>query len=98
MRHGFNRNPEGLSRHVRRTRGGLATRNSDMRTDTEIRVQGLRALVDALGIVEAEKFISLILREPFDYTKWQQNLWPDKNVAEISGAAMESRRMLDKQL
>ena len=69
-----------------------------MRTDTEIRVQGLRALVDALGIVEAEKFISLILREPFDYTEWQQNLWPDKNVAEISGAAMESRRMLDKQI
>ncbi len=69
-----------------------------MRTDTEIRVQGLRALVDVLGIVEAEKFISLILREPFDYTKWQQNLWPDKNVTEISKAAMESRRMLHKQI
>ena len=68
-----------------------------MRTDTEIRVHGLRALVDALGIVEAEKFISLILREPFDYTEWQQNLWPDKNVAEISKAAMKSRRMLDKR-
>lgn len=62
-----------------------------MRTDTEIRVHGLRALVDVLGIVEAEKIISLILREPFDYTKWQQNLWPDKNVAEISKTAMESR-------
>ena len=80
-----------LSRHVRRTRGGLATRNSDMRTDTEIRVHGLRALVDTLGIVEAEKFISLILRESFDYTEWQQNLWPNKNVAEISKAAVESR-------
>ena len=55
-----------------------------MRTDTEIRVHGLRALVNVLGIVEAEKFISLILREPFDYTKWQQDLWPDKNVAEIA--------------
>lgn len=62
-----------------------------MRTDTEIRIQGLRALVDALGIVEAEKFISLILRDPFDYTEWQQNLWPDSSVAEISNAAMESR-------
>ena len=62
-----------------------------MRTDTEIRVHGLRALVDVLGIVEAEKFISLILREPFDYTKWQQNLWPDRSGAEISGEAMESR-------
>ena len=68
-----------------------------MRTDTEIRIHGLRVLVDVLGIVEAEKFISLILREPFDYTKWQQNLWPDKNVADISKAAMESRRMLDKR-
>ena len=80
-----------LSRHIRRTRDGMATRNSDMRTDTEIRIQGLRALVDALGIVDAEKFISLILREPFDYTEWQQNLWPDRNVAEISGTAMKSR-------
>ena len=69
-----------------------------MRTDTEIRVQGLRTLVDTLGIVEAEKFISLILREPFDYTKWQRNLWPDKNVTEISKAAMESRRRLNKQI
>ena len=70
---------------------------SNMRTDTEIRVHGLSALVDALGIVEAEKFISLILREPFDYTKWQQNLWPYRNVAEISKAAMESRIHLKKQ-
>lgn len=67
-----------------------------MRTDTEIRVQGLRALADALGIVEAEKFISLILREPFDYTKWQQNLWLDRNVAEISKAAMEQRKASKK--
>jgi len=29
----------------------------------------------------------LMLREPFNYTKWQQNLWPDKTVEEISKAA-----------
>ena len=63
-----------------------------MRTDNEIRVHGLRALIDNLGTVEAEKFISLILREPFDYTEWQQHLWSDKSVAEISNAAMESRK------
>ena len=63
-----------------------------MRTDNEIRVHGLRALIDNLGTVEAEKFISLILREPFDYTEWQQHLWSDKSVAEISDAAMESRK------
>jgi hypothetical protein len=62
-----------------------------MRTDTEIRTRGLRALVDALGAVEAERFITLILREPFDYTGWQRQLWTDKSVEEISKAAMESR-------
>jgi hypothetical protein len=62
-----------------------------MRTDTEVRVQGLRALVDALGTVEAERFITLVLREPFDYTSWQSHLWPGRSVEEISQAAMELR-------
>jgi hypothetical protein len=30
-----------------------------------------------LGLVEAERFIMLIQREPFDYTKWQENLFED---------------------
>ena len=59
-----------------------------MKTDTEIRTDGLRLLVEGLGRVEAERFISLILREPFDYTQWQQNLFVDQSVAEISAAAM----------
>ena len=63
-----------------------------MSTDTELRVSGLRALVDALGSVEAERFIALMLREPFDYTNWRKNLWPDKSVADLSKAAMDLRR------
>jgi hypothetical protein len=49
-------------------------------------------LVAALGDVEAEKFIALIRREPFDYTRWQRGLWPDKSVEQISEAAMKLRR------
>lgn len=63
-----------------------------MRTDTELRVDGLRALAEALGAVEAERFVTLILREPFDYTQWQRTLWPDKTVGEISAAAMALRK------
>ena len=59
-----------------------------MKTDSEIRVDGLQILIQELGIVEAERFITLILREPFDYTKWRQNLWPDRSVDDISKAAM----------
>ena len=63
-----------------------------MRTDTELRTEGLQALCDALGTVEAERFVSLILREPLDYTQWQRTLWPRRTVAEISRTAMESRK------
>ena len=62
-----------------------------MSTDTEVRIRGLRALVEALGTVEAERFITLILREPFDYTQWQRQLWTERSVAELSKAAMAMR-------
>lgn len=62
-----------------------------MLTDTEIRATGVRALVEVLGDVQAEKFIALIQREPFDYTKWQQTLWPDRTLDDISQAAMKQR-------
>ena len=63
-----------------------------MKTDTEVRVRGLHALVEALGTVEAERFITLMLREPFDYTSWQRHFCADKSVDEISKTAMELRR------
>ena len=40
----------------------------NMMTDTEIRVAGMRMLAQGLGQVEAERFVPLIQREPFDYT------------------------------
>ena len=63
-----------------------------MITDTEIKLKGLEALINALGEVQAERFISLVLREPFDYTAWQKKLWQDKSVEQISSLAMEFRR------
>jgi hypothetical protein len=41
-----------------------------------------------LGEVQTERFISLVMREPFDYTIWQRKLWIDKSVKEISHKAM----------
>jgi hypothetical protein len=60
-------------------------------TDTEIRANGFRALVAALGDIEAEKFIALIQREPFDYTQWHRTLWPGMSIEEVSQAAMKHR-------
>jgi len=42
-----------------------------MITDTELRLQGIAVLTRALGTIEAERFVALIQREPFDYTKWR---------------------------
>jgi hypothetical protein len=60
-----------------------------MITDTEVKVKGIKALMDSLGSVDAERFISLIQREPFDYTKWQRTLWEEQSVEEISRSAMK---------
>jgi hypothetical protein len=63
-----------------------------MITDEELKVQGVRALIAALGDVQAERFVSLLTREPSDYTKWQASLWPDAGVEELSRDAMLVRR------
>ena len=59
-----------------------------MMTDTEIKLKGLKVLVEHLGDVEAERFVALIQREPFDYTKWRQGLDEDLSIEEISKRAM----------
>lgn len=60
-------------------------------TDTEIRVKGMTALSTSLGCVEAERFISLVLREPFDYTRWQSTLFRDQSLEALSESATKHR-------
>jgi hypothetical protein len=61
---------------------------SIMRTDAEIRLSGFEALNYNLGMVEAERFIALIQRERFDYTKWRESLFEGMSGEEISKRAM----------
>ncbi|MCL2107337.1 MAG: hypothetical protein FWH26_09835 [Oscillospiraceae bacterium] len=59
-------------------------------TDTVILDAGLKCLAEKLGILNAERFIALVLREPFDYTKWREkHLFTDMSVKEISRAAKQ---------
>jgi len=60
-------------------------------TDSEIRSKGVAALAESLGFIEAEGFNSLILREPFDYTKWRQELFEEQELADLSAAAARLR-------
>ena len=63
-----------------------------MRTDTIIRNEGTQLLMDNLGLVEAERFIMLIQKEPFDYTKWQENLFENMSIEEINQKAADYRK------
>ena len=51
---------------------------------------GMKYLSEKLGPVEAERFISMLIRESFDYTEWRKdNLLVGESVMEISKAAKE---------
>ena len=41
-------------------------------TTIEVLNNGMKCLVDHMGLIEAEQFISAVIREKFDYTKWQR--------------------------
>ena len=60
-----------------------------MRTDAVVRQEGFRALIDRLGHVDAERFIVLVNREPFDYTEWRRDHLDDQgmSIRELSAAA-----------
>ena len=46
--------------------------------------RGIRCLNNELGIVDAERFVALLLKEPFDYTEWRkEHLFDGMSIDEI---------------
>ena len=68
-----------------------------MYAEMALRRKGMKTLINHLGKVDAEKFISLIIREPFDYTEWQKNLFSDLSVKELSNQAMKEYKTVNKE-
>ena len=62
-----------------------------MKTDTDKRFEGIRALMQTLGTVWAERFIALINRERFDYTEWRKSQWQKETVASLANRARTLR-------
>ena len=62
-----------------------------MRTDAVIRREGMEAVFERLGPVEAERFIYLLLSESFDYTEWQRVYFKDMPAGGFGRRAMENR-------
>ena len=68
-----------------------------MRSNTALKDEGMRILAEQLGIVEAERFIALLRREPFDYTQWRQGLYKDVLLDAFLHDAQRYRDEMAKQ-
>lgn len=64
----------------------MATNNA---STAEIMDRGISCLIEQLGMIETERFISVLLREKSDYTKWRQRYFADLSPDEFHTAAVE---------
>lgn len=61
-----------------------------MMTNTlDVMTRGMACLREGLGVVDAEQFISIIIREKFDYTKWQRQFFDEIPQGEFHQNALE---------
>ena len=57
--------------------------NTELMTDTELRINGIEALNKALGAAAALRFLTLLHREPTDYVAISQRLYEVQTIDEI---------------
>jgi len=69
-----------------------------MSSDTMIRNEGMKVLAEKLGLVNAERFIALMHREPFDYTEWQRELYKDMPLSVFLENAADFREHSETNL
>jgi hypothetical protein len=60
-----------------------------MRNTAVILNDGMTCLLEKLGVLETEIFISHISRESFDYTAWQKQHYATISVQELNRKAVE---------
>ena len=58
-----------------------------MKTDSEIRVQGMQALIGSLGLIETERFLISVNQDRFNYTEWRRNGLPAISIEQIAADA-----------
>ena len=68
-----------------------------MRTDSVLRHEVMNLLMRTFGLVDTERFISMMKRDTFDYTEWRRGLWNDMNIEEVFAEAAEHENKQAKQ-
>lgn len=54
----------------------------------ELANAGMTCLTEQFGVVGAETFIAMVLREKLDYTKWRKTYYDDMNPGEFHQEAI----------
>lgn len=67
-------------------------------TDTEIRLTGMRALIDALGLVEAEPFMVAVSQERFNDTEWRPDHLQVVSLEELAQTATAFSARCDDEM
>ena len=68
-----------------------------MKTEAEICTTGMQALIAALGLVEAERFIAALSRDKFDYTQWRRTGLPDTDIETLAEQANQAMRQAQQK-
>ena len=67
-------------------------------SDRDLIVRGFRILVEAFGDVDAERFITLTIREPQDYTEWRKkNMYVGESIHQVAERARAAGARLREQ-
>jgi len=60
-----------------------------MNSTAVIMERGTNALLDSLGVLGTEQFISTLLKEPFDYTEWSREYFANYDPEQFLKEAVE---------
>ena len=69
-----------------------------MKSEIALRVEAMGILIKGLGEIDAERFITIIKSDNFDYTEWQRNLWKDRSIDEIHQMATKFEQTAMQQV
>ncbi len=59
-----------------------------MNNTAELMDKGFACLTDKLGVIDAERFVSIIKYENFDYTLWRRTFFDQMSLEQISDNAV----------
>ena len=59
-------------------------------TDTILMSEGMQTLINRFGIVDAGRFVYLMNKEPFDYTKFHHGLFEGMTLDEMCEVASQA--------